>query len=316
MSDNSHDYQLGDVPTENVTHEEVSDAISEKFSDSITTDTGNLEHQAAEEATEEPKEDQGDSDQFSSKFAALSRKEKEIRARERNIEDKIAQFEAKMAELEAAKQPKEEVKEELPLDYRLKRDPIGTLEELGLTYEQLTNIVLNDGKLPDETKINLLKEDIEKDYKSRFEELESKLLEKERAEEEKKYTEVIDNFKEDIQSQINSSEEYDLIKHQEAYDLVYDLIEEYYQENNKILEVKEAAEQVEAYLEQEVKFLMENSSKVASWTSKTEEPPKQPRQSPTLSNSQAVPGEPKNGGKLLSREDSLRELSKQIKWLE
>ena len=319
MSENSHNYQVQtDVPQEQVTHQDVANAIDEKLIEQHAAQNQNVNDIEREE-TEEAKEVENESqnDEFSSKFAALSRKEKQIRERERQVEQRIAQFEARMAELESAKKEPEVQKEpEVPLEYRIRKNPLQTLEELGYSYEDLTKMVLNDGQMSTDMQMKLMREELERDYRSKFEELENKLTEKEKAEEEAKYNETITQFKQDINDFVNNSEEYELIQANEAYDLIYDVIEQYYEENQRILDTKEAADQVEQYLEEELRKVLEKSKKLGNWKPDASQRVAETvqRQSPTLSNSQSVTGVAQKTDKLLSREESIAALAPLIKW--
>lgn len=322
MSDNAHGYQTtNEVPVEQVNHQDVSNAIDEKLieqSKGLNSNDIEAEQQSEDRQNAENAEN-AENDQFASKFAALSRKEKDIRAREQEIERKIEEFEARMAQLNKPQieEKEEEQKEpELPLEYRLKKDPLATLESLGVSYEDLTQLVLNDGQMPTDMQMRLMREELERDYKTKFEELENKLTEKERAEEEAKYQETINNFKSEINEFINGNEQYELIQANDAYDLVYDVIEQYYEENGRILETQEAADQVEQYLEEEIKTVFEKSKKLGSWRSESAAPQAktEARQSPTLSNSLSAKGIESTADRPLSREESLAKLAQHIKW--
>ena len=314
MSEQSHDYQVSnDVPVEQVSSNEVSNAFEEQMIDQENAKTLNgndIEAQPEPQQQEEPEQPQND--QFSSKFAALSRKEKDLRQREKQFEDKISQFEAKMAEFEAANAPKQEP-EHIPADIR--KNPLKALEEAGYSYEDLTNMILNEGKMSPEMQLKLMREEIESDYKSKYEELNNKLIEKEKAEEEKHYQQTLNNFKAEIQDVVNSSEEYDYIQANEAYDLVFDIIDEYYQENKEVLDINDAARQVEQYLEEESMKLVEKSKKLKSKFAQLKQSPNPASsQSPTLSNSNAATSKNPEPQRLLSREESIARLASQIKW--
>jgi len=318
MSEDSGNYQVSnEVLSENVdiSSNAISNALEEKMHDSQAAKTLNsYDIEAEDHSQEKPVEEE--KDQFSSKFAALSRKEKDLRAKERQVEDRIAQFEARMAEMEAAKNA-EPVEPALPpLEYRLKKDPLKTLEEIGYSYEDLTKMVLNDGQMSQDMQMRLMREEMESDYKSKFEELEQKLTQKERQEEEAKYQETLNSFKADIKDFVNSSEDYELIQANDAVDLVYDVIEQYYEENGRILDTAEAASQVEQYLEEELQKVLEKSKKLKSRLTPAAPAPQAPqqRQSPTLSNSHSATSTQTRSDKLLSREESIAELAKQIRW--
>lgn len=319
MSENAHDYQVStDVPQEQVSIENVSNAIDEKLIETQRAQHPNandIENEQSEQVEPDTQNEQ-ENQKYNSKFAALSRKEKEIRLREQEVEHKLAEFEAKMAEFQTQNQAEPQAEPELPLEYQLKKDPLKTLETLGISYEDLTKMVLNDGEMSTDMQLRLMREEMERDYKSKFNELENKLTEKEKAEEEAKYNKVISDFKTDINQFVDGSEQYELIQANEAYDLVYDVIEQYYQENGRILDTAEAADQVEEYLTEELKKVLEKSKKLGNWKSEASQRVAEnvTRQSPTLSNSHSVVGADKKTDNLLSREESIAKLAPLIKW--
>tara|TARA_R100001086_G_scaffold236792_1_gene160452 strand:- start:22 stop:939 length:918 start_codon:yes stop_codon:yes gene_type:complete len=199
---------------------------------------------------DEPQEDGSSQDKFASKFAALSRKEKALRDREAEYESKFEEMERRLAEYETQSQEPEVDWEQL-----LRRDPLKALEEAGLGYDKLTELALNDGKLTPDMQMSAMREEIERDYKRKFEDLEERLQAKEEAEVEEYYNNVQDNFQEEIGSFV-SQNEYELINASEANGLVYDVIEEHYNDTGIILDMKEAADAVESYLEDEAMKLM------------------------------------------------------------
>ncbi len=315
MSDQSQDYQVSsDVPVEQVTPNDVSNAFEERrieAENEKTLDGNNLQEPETQE------EESAETDQFSSKFAALSRKEKSLRDKEKQFEQRMQEFEEKMAQFQAPAQPEIPAEpEHVPADIR--RNPIKALEEAGYTYEDLTNMILSDGKLTPERQMELLKEELQNDYKAKYEEINNKLIEKEEKEVQRNYDETLNNFKSEINEFVNSSEDFDYIQANEAQDLVFDVIDEYYQENNEILDIQTAAMQVEQYLEEESMKLFEKSKKLKSkFSSNTQKPAPAPsRQSPTLSNSHAATSKAPQQQRMLSREESIAELAKQLKWEE
>ena len=52
--------------------------------------------------------------------------------------------------------------------------------------------------------------------------------------------------------------QYELIQANEANDIIYDVIEEHYNETGRILDIEEAAEAVESYLEEEAEKLLKS----------------------------------------------------------
>lgn len=265
----------------------------------------------ASESYEEQGENEGGSqDKFASKFAALSRKEKALRDKEADYESRLQEMQRKLEEYESKKEPEPEV------DWQslLRKDPLRALEDIGLGYDKLTELALNDGKLTPEMQLKAMREDIEGDYKKKFEELESRLNEKEQQEEEAYYDQIQQNFLGEIGDFLdNSGEDYELIQASDSNELVYDVIEEHYNETGRVLEIKEAADAVESYLEEEAQKLMKLkklSSRLGVNPTELEEPDSQV----TLSNNHAAQVVHENAQRMLSNEESKVRAAKMLQW--
>tara|TARA_R100000656_G_scaffold102796_2_gene74770 strand:- start:296 stop:1210 length:915 start_codon:yes stop_codon:yes gene_type:complete len=265
------------------------------------------EAEGESQEVEEVREQEGEDDQFSRKFAALSRREKDIRAKEADYEYRMRELEEKLQELQ---NPPEEP--QAPIEERLRRNPFETLEEMGLGYDKLTELALNDGKLTPEMQMKLMREELEHGYKSKFEELEERLAQKEQEEEYNKYESIETNFKQEIDSFVNGKDEFELINANGASDLVYDVIEEHYNDTGRVLNMDEAAEAVESYLEDELEKLM-SLGKVKSKFSPRQEQVFKRQPSPTLSNAHSAQAY-QRADRPLSNEESVKEAAKLIRW--
>lgn len=279
-------------------------------------DEQNAENAASNvESTQEQQPEQDD--KFASKFAALSRKEKALRERESEIE-------ARMAELEARLAPKEEEKKpELPLDVRLKKNPLQTLEELGLPYDKLTELVLNDGQLPLEMQMQLMKEEMDRKYQSEIEKLRSELTEKEKSKLKEQESRAVENYMTEISNFVENAKsedgtaKYELIQANDASDLIFEVVQEYYNENGRILSNEEAADYVESYLEEEAEKLFKLNKLKSKFGTKPEEEAEQntERQSRvTLSNALSSEGVQKNSERFLSDDESKNVAANLLKW--
>ena len=282
--------------------QELSGAMLDKAAEEATT--SEQESEKTETATVEP-------DKFASKFAALSRKEKALRDREAQIDARLAEIEAK------AKEQEEKFGKYASLGERLQTEPIKVMEEEGLTYEQLTQMILNDGNPTPEMQIQRLRDEIEGKYTNEVANLRKELEEKEEAQKQAKHEEVIENFMGEITEFVNKDEQYEFIRANNAVNLVYSVIEEYHQETGRILSTKEAADQVESHLEEEAKKFVK-LKKIQGMLKPSEpdqEPtePKSTESSPTLSNTQSSQV-PNSAERKLSYEESLQEAAKLIKW--
>jgi len=285
---------------ESSSHEHLNDVVENQNSE---VDAAEEVEQSLEQASNP------DRDDFSRKFAALSRREKEIRAKE-------VEYDQRIAELEARFQPKKEVEKEpeLPFEYRLKQNPLKALEDMGLSYDKLTELALNDGKLTPDMQMRLMREELENDYKSKYKELEDRIIEKEKNDEQRRYDEIETGFKNEIEAFVSSKpEQFELIQANEAKDVVYEVIEEHYNETGKILDIKEAAEAVESYLEEEAEKLLKLGKIRSKFnTGDIEQEPRRQSQV-TLSNAHSAQANERVARKL-SDEESKSAMAKMLQW--
>ena len=286
------------------THEHLNDVVMNQDSN---LDASEEVENSLEEAREPEK-----SDDFSRKFAALSRREKEIRAKEVEYDKRIAELEERLGSF--GKKPEPEP--ELPIEYRLKKDPLRALEDMGLSYDKLTELALNDGKLTPEMQMRLMREELEGDYRKKFEELENRLIEKEKSDEQRRYDDIQRGFQNEIEDFVESnSDKYELIKANEANDIIYDVIEEHYNDTGRILDIEEAAEAVENYLEEEAEKIFRLGKFRSKFGIENDfEQEESPRQSQvTLSNAMSAQANERVGRKL-SDEESKALAAKMLKW--
>ena len=297
MSDNHA--HLNDV----VQNAESSSPEGEQLESSIEY----ADQEYAAQSYDEPQE--SSQDQFASKFAALSRKEKALRDRESEYESKFEEMERRLAEYEANSQ-----EPEVDWEQMLRNDPLGALEEAGLGYDKLTELALNDGKLTPDMQMAAMREEIERDYRRKFEDLEERLHAKEEAEAEEYYNSVQENFQYEIGNFINENNEtYELINASEADTLVYDVIEEHYNETGRILDLKDAADAVESYLEEEAGKLMK-LKKLSGRLDYNPEELFEPESQVTLSNDHAAQVVHENAQRMLSTEESKARAARMLQW--
>ena len=233
-------------------HEHLNDVVVNQTEGA--EDTGDLydHNEYVADSYEEVTEEDSNQDQFASKFAALSRKEKALRERESEYDSRFEEMEKQLAEYEQANQ-----EPEIDWEHMLRNDPLRALEEAGLGYDKLTELALNDGRLTPDMQMKAMREELENDYQRKFEELEERLNVKEESEVESYYDSVQENFQDEIVGLVHSDpERFELVQASEADGLIYDVIEEHYNETGRVLEIEEAADAVESYLEEEAGKLM------------------------------------------------------------
>lgn len=296
-----------------------------------TEETENIEQvEETPEAELEAKPAESEEDKkFAAKFAALSRREKAVKQRERAADAKIAELEAKLKEMEG---PKKE--EKAPLEYRLKKDPFNTLKEIGMDFETLTRMALNDGKHTPELQSKLISEELEQKleakYGSMIKQLEEKLTKKEEQEKKEREEYQVQAYKNQISDFIKqNAEKFELIAAEDngAEEIYKTILEDYNAkieangevEEDEIMTFEDAANKIEERLLEQAKKRV-NLSKIqkllgASQKTETQSEPKQGKKvSPTLSNEQSqVQGAKKQ---FLSDEESRKEAAKLIRWVE
>lgn len=291
-----------------------------EVSETLVESTGPISAEAAPGAAPEqaapeeikpeaPKQD----DKFASKFAALSRKEKTLREQERNLQQTAQRLKAMETELK--KMQEERNGADTSLKARLKSDPLKVLAEEGLTYEELSERVLNDGNPTPQRMIEQMRSELQREYKSELEALKQQIREKEENEQKKQYETAENNFKAELKQYIDGNEKYELTKANGAYDLAFDVAKEYYDQTGKVLSYEEAADLVEGHLEEEANRILQ-LKKIQSKIQKPPQPPVEAKPaSPTLSNKLSAE-QPVKGERRLSNEESLREAAKLIRWEE
>jgi len=291
------------------------DTGNEVLNNADVTDTAD----SLDSLNEIPASDSPDND-FSRQFAALTRKDKEHRESVKAWQDEKQLMEVELQQLRGAQVSQEPEKEALPLEYRIKRNPIKVLEEMGLDFETLSKLVLNDGKLNSTMQRNVMADDIKSDYESQINELKARLDTRDEKENESSVNNAVTSFNNEITEFINNNpEEYELIKSTEAMDLVYNTIEQHFQEtdtnndgNGVILSIEDAAKAVEDHLGAEAEKLF--TTKKYADRLKTALKPEPTRQAPiTLSNDHAATSS-SVADPTLSNEESKLAAAQMLRW--
>lgn len=223
-------------------------------------------------------------------FAQLARQEKALRAKAQQQDKALKAREAALAEREAAIKP-QDMSEYAKLS-DLRRDPLAFLEKAGVTYDQLTNELLNpapknphyEAKIDDmQSKIDALMERLEAGNKSQVEN------------QQQQYQAAINQITLDAKALIKSNPiEFEAIAKTNSVRDVVELIEQTYAKEGIVLSVEEAAQEVENYLVEESfstvsridkikKRLAQNTASSAKTEAKSQATPQKP-QMKTLTN--------------------------------
>jgi len=176
-------------------------------------------------------------------FAAIVKKEKQI----------VRERQAIKAERERLELERMAFQKDIEAMKRFKElsNPMDALKEKGWSYEDLTNFVLQEGKVPPEKLVGDIKKELEEFKTKQQQEREKQAQEaKERAELEMQ--QVVENFKNETNQLIQTNKDtYELINLHDASEVVFATVEEHFNKTNKILSIKEACDLVEKYLEDE-----------------------------------------------------------------
>jgi hypothetical protein len=282
----------GVIDQNNVAPENMSLATeTNNLNAETVTPTESVQTQEASQTTETPKETQPDpkAEEVSKHYEKLIRQEKAIRAKEAAIKQREAELKAKEESLNAT--PKIDQSSYIDKN-RLKSDPLSVLAEAGLSYEELTNQLLNstprDPRV--DATINELKAEIEQLRKSN--EKSSKYQEEQQ---QQAYQAAVKQIEIDTQSLIDRDPTFETIKATGTANEVVKLITETYNKDGILLSIEEAAQQVEDYLTEEyskiasinkIKSRLEKSLATKPQTStdtKTQSEIQQPKQTqPTM----------------------------------
>lgn len=165
--------------------------------------------------------------EYSSKLAHLAKQEKSLVAKKQELSNLQKELDSYKSLQELAKS-----------------NPMAILDHFGLTYDALTDALLTQQD-PDTKRFNDVKAEIEALKKER--QLEAERVEQARNQEaENAYKWGIQKIAED------NGDEFELVKHYAAYDSVYEVCKQYYEQTNQMLDLKEALQLVEKDLEEQL----------------------------------------------------------------
>ncbi len=238
-------------------------------------------------------------EKFAGRLAVLT--QKEVKAQKR-IEAAAAK-EAEVARREAAVAARDKQWEEA------KTSPLKALAMLGLDYNQLTQIAINNGNIPPEVQMQQLMQRQEA-FERRQQESEAARQALEVQQRQAYLQQQHMELQNTIQTECKEPQ-YPLIQFNGAQNDVYELIILTWQQQGRVLEVKDASKRVEDYLVAEAKkaaALLPQEKPPQVQQPALNVPPKQDpsrfqrKQSPTLTNANAPSLKPNNTGEHLTLE--------------
>lgn len=296
------------------------------------TAAATLPAEAAAETVAPKAEETAEAERVASKFAALSRKEKALRTQERQLAARAKELEEKFKATEG-----QQIDSTKYIDVAdFKKNPYKYMKDNGLTLEQLAEIVINDGKVTPEKLIAESETKIQKELR----EMREALKARDEKEQEERTAKLLSDYKSTLNKFVDDTPEYEMIRAEEQYELVFEVIDTHYneqvaayiEENGEqptfeekqafIMDNKQACDLVEKHLlDKETARIkkLRNLNKTKSLfeaPAKPVEPTKvKETASATLTNTLSTQV-PSSSRKTLTDEESKREASKLIKFVD
>jgi hypothetical protein len=185
----------------------------------------------------------------SPKFAELARREKLYNEKRKQFEAKEAELKSREAQYQSADDYKASLKG------KFTQAPLEALSELGLSYDQITQMVLNQPK-PEE----LQYQELQKEIKALRAAQEKSVTDAQSAQT-AQYQQAVNQIRNEVKMLVDSDETYDSIKVMGAQDAVVELIEETFKQKGHLMTIEDASKEVEEYLVEEA-FKMASLKKV------------------------------------------------------
>jgi hypothetical protein len=212
----------------------ASKQVAEPSIEATGKQTATVEGLAASQQEEKPADLPKEDPQLTKRLAAIAREQKAVREARRRLDAERQQQATLVKELDELKSWKA----------RLGQDPLNALNDVGISYEQLTNSVLNS---PDPTIQKLLNE-VENLKKSKEEDSKRMV-----AAEEARMAQAITQLKNDAKRLITNNPTYELIQlhGDQALETIAEIIKHDFEQTNDIKSIEEVANEVEEMLAEE-----------------------------------------------------------------
>lgn len=189
-------------------------------------------------------------ERVSNKLEVLIKREQAALFRERLAKQKEADVNARLQELQSREAKIQEFE-------GAKGNSKKALEMLGLNYDELSRSILKDGEIPPEVQIKKIEDKFEA-FKAAKDQEDQRKIEDQKRHAEAQEVRAISDFKTEINTYLSdNSARYELIAFEGQQDLVFDVIDEHYTRTinpetgvGKVMSKSDAADKVEAYLEQ------------------------------------------------------------------
>lgn len=239
---------------------------------------------------------------LSAQYAQLARKEKAIRAQAQKVRAEQAAIKARE---DAIKAKEAEMLGQYIPKSRLSEDPLSVLSENGVSYDVLTQKILN-APSPEQQELNRTISVLKQEIQSLRDE-QTKNQKQYQDKQTQDYQQAIKQIKTEVVELVKTNDTYEMVNSTNSVDDVVELIEKTFQKEGIVLSVDEATQAVEDYLTEEA-IRLAGLKKIQSRMKPATPPPaqqasptdgKQPHQTKTLTNAAT------STGKLSSRERAM-----------
>jgi hypothetical protein len=234
------------------------------------------------EAVATPETEKTEDPKFARRFAALSRQEKQILAKSKEVDERSKEYESSKQEAERAR----------AILQLAKDNPMAFLQETGISYQELTELMLAAQKTPEDKKFDELRAEIE--GLKQAEEKKAKRTEEAQTKAQiERVTSAIETYKVDCKNTVQQNpDKYELILAYGREDDVFDIVERYFVENEKVLDFDIAADYLEQLLFEEAQKVVKTKKfaptiKQGAVRDKAKDERDTPKPSPTLTNTKS-----------------------------
>jgi DNA-binding transcriptional MerR regulator len=212
------------------------------------------------------------------RFAMLARKEQDLYRKQQAVKQQQQMLAQQAEQLRAFEQAKKQAV----------LNPLDALKQLGLTYEQITEYVLNDNRPTPNAEVQSVRQELE-EFKRQAREDQERVLEQQREMQTREQQQIIEHFRSEVNEYVEQhTENYELTNLYGGAHLVSEVIEEHFRQTQKLLTIPEAAKLVEEHYEDLARKSLA-TKKFAATQQKAASPQETvaaqaPRMGPTLSN--------------------------------
>lgn len=176
---------------------------------------------------------------LSPQHVALARKEKALRSQSQALKAREDALKARESEYETNYIPKSKLSE------RFKSDPVALMQEHGLSYDQLANLILNQPSQQDQA-LQKLQAELQS-----IKEAQETAVKQGEEQQKKSYEQAVHQIRTEAKLLIASDASYETIKETGSEEAVVELIKETFEKEGTLLTVEDAAKEVEDYLVEE-----------------------------------------------------------------